>query len=299
MEKQVSDKLKSIETKLGNTPIISFGEGIFGKLEGCNPAGSIKDRAAFYIIKRALESGALKPDGIIAEATSGNTGIGLAYAARELGLKCVICMPESMSKERREMLKSYGAELVLTPASGGIAAAVDAVNRICAQTGAFHADQFANYACVEAHYHTTAPEIFAALPSVKHIVAGLGSGGTVMGIKKYIDENSLGCEVVSVEPASSPLISKGCAGAHKIQGIGANFIPDLVDLKKIDRIMTVTDEDALDGVKEIYKISGEKCGISSGAAYSAAKELRRSGAQGDILAILPDNGDRYPKELYF
>jgi cysteine synthase A len=297
MEALTKTKLHALAKKIGNTSVVDFGDGIFGKIEGENPAGSVKDRAAYYIVLRALESGELKENGTVAEATSGNTGIGLAYIARELGLKAVMVMPESMSVERRSMLKAYGAELVLTPAELGMGGSVAEAERIKAQTGAFLANQFGNYAGVEAHFLTTAPEMFKQIENLRYVVAGVGSGGTAMGFAKYIRENGLDCKVVAVEPASSPLLSKGYAGAHKIQGIGANFVPELVHKDRLDIIVSVSDEDAYSGVREIYRSKGLKCGISSGAAFSAAKRLRES-VEGSIGVILPDNGDRYPQSLY-
>lgn len=281
---------------IGNTPMLSLGDGLYGKLEGKNPAGSIKDRAAFYMVMRALEKGDLKERGTIVEATSGNTGIGLSYVARELGLKAVIVMPESMSKERRDMISSYGAELVLTPASEGMAGAVRKANEI-AKSGAWLANQFGNYASVEAHFYTTAPEIFSQVPGAKYAVAGVGSGGTAMGVKKYIEQNAIDCKVVAVEPLSSPLFTQGHAGGHKIQGIGANFIPAIVDVSKFDEVIDVSDDDAIRTTGELYRNFGVKCGISSGAAYYAACSLRQR-VDGDIVVVLPDNGERYPQSLY-
>lgn len=281
---------------IGNTPMLSLGDGLYGKLEGKNPAGSIKDRAAFYMVMRALEKGDLKERGTIVEATSGNTGIGLSYVARELGLKAVIVMPESMSKERRDMISSYGAELVLTPASEGMAGAVRKANEI-AKSGAWLANQFGNYASVEAHFYTTAPEIFSQVPGAKYVVAGVGSGGTAMGVKKYIEQNAIDCKVVAVEPLSSPLFTQGHAGGHKIQGIGANFIPAIVDVSKFDEVIDVSDDDAIRTTGELYRNFGVKCGISSGAAYYAACSLRQR-VDGDIVVVLPDNGERYPQSLY-
>ena len=292
MDAKMQEKLDVLSKKIGNTPILSLGDGIYGKLEGKNPAGSIKDRAALFMIMRALENGELEEGGTVVEATSGNTGIGLAYVAREL----VMVMPESMSKERREMISAYGAQLVLTPASEGMAGAVKKAKEI-AESGAWLANQFGNFASVEAHFYTTAPEIFASVPTVKYIVAGVGSGGTVMGVKKYIEQNGIDCQVVAVEPLSSPLLTKGYAGVHKIQGIGANFVPAIVDVSKLDQIIDVSDENAIKSVGEIYRKFGEKCGISSGAAYFAARELRKR-TDGDIVVVLPDNGDRYPQSLY-
>ena len=296
MDTKMQEKLNILSKMIGNTPMLSLGDGLYGKLEGKNPAGSIKDRAAFYIVMRALEKGDLKERGTIVEATSGNTGIGLSYVARELGLKAVIVMPESMSKERRDMISSYGAELVLTPASEGMAGAVRKANEI-AKSGAWLANQFGNYASVEAHFYTTAPEIFSQVPGAKYVVAGVGSGGTAMGVKKYIEQNAIDCKVVAVEPLSSPLFTQGHAGGHKIQGIGANFIPAIVDVSKFDEVIDVSDDDAIRTTGELYRNFGVKCGISSGAAYYAACSLRQR-VDGDIVVVLPDNGERYPQSLY-
>ena len=293
----LSERINLIKSRIGNTPITNLGSGIYGKVEGLNPAGSIKDRAAFYILKAALESGELRENGTVTEATSGNTGIGIAYAARELGLRAVICMPDNMSAERRKMISDYGAELVLTPASEGMAGAVAAAERIRGERGAFIANQFGNPASIEAHFRTTAPELFKQLPSAKYVVCGVGSGGTAMGFAKYISENGLDCRVIGVEPSSSPLLTKGYFGAHKIQGIGANFVPQILDGKELHGIIAVEDEKAMACVKELYKVSGYKCGISSAAAYLAAKRLRAE-VDGDIAVILPDNGERYSEELY-
>lgn len=293
----VIDRINRLKSAIGNTPTVDLGDGIFGKVEGLNPAGSIKDRAAFYIIKTALESGELPPQGTVVEATSGNTGIGIAYVARELGLNAIICMPDNMSEERRAMIANYGAELVLTPASEGMSGAVAEAKRIKESDGAFIANQFGNSASITAHFETTAPELFAQLPSVKHVICGIGSGGTVMGIAKYISAHNLDCEVIGVEPSSSPLLSKGYAGAHKIQGIGANFIPEILDVSKLKRIETADGDEAILSVKQLYQTSGYKCGISSGAVYCVAKRLRKE-LKGDIAVILPDNGERYGEELY-
>ena len=297
MNADMKEKLASVAAKLGNTPIVDLGDGVFGKDEGKNPAGSIKDRAAFYILKDGLESGALREGAPVVEATSGNTGIGLAYVGGLLGIKVILTMPESMSEERRKMLADYGAELVLTPASEGMGGAVAAAKRIVEERGGFFADQFGNPSSIKAHFETTAPEIFRALPDVGAIVAGVGSGGTAMGIKKYIDAHGLDCKVFALEPAESPLMTEGYAGAHLIQGIGANFIPALVDTGAFDGILTVRGEDAVKEAGELYRAYGVKCGISSAANVLGARALRKR-IEGDILAILPDNSERYPESLY-
>lgn len=297
MKEKTKALLFDIAAGLGHTPVIPLGDGIFGKDEGKNPAGSIKDRAAFYIIRDALESGALREDAPVVEATSGNTGIGLAYIGGLLGIKVILTMPESMSEERRKMLADYGAELVLTPAAEGMGGAVAAAKRIVEERGGFFADQFGNPSSIKAHFETTAPEIFSALPDVKAVVAGVGSGGTAMGIKKYIVAHGLDCKVFALEPAESPLMSEGRAGAHLIQGIGANFIPALVDTKAFDGILTVRGEDAVREAGALFRTYGIECGISSAAAVLGARALRKD-TDGDILAILPDRADRYPSSLY-
>lgn len=287
--------IEEIAKTIGNTPIIPVG-GVFAKLESRNPAGSIKDRAGFYIVKDALERGDIK-NGEIVESTSGNTGIGLAYVCSNLGLKFVATMPSSMSAQRIELMKKYGGEVVLTPAESGMAGAVEKAKQL-SENGAYLANQFGNPSGITAHYQTTAPEIFREMPFVDYIVAGVGSGGTVMGIKKYIEENHLATKVVAVEPYESPLLSEGRAGVHKIQGIGANFVPSIVDKSKLDEIRTVKGDDAISAVKEIFALTGEKCGISSGGAYVVAKEIHDEYPSAIVLAIFPDGGDRYSDDLY-
>lgn len=291
MTNELKNKINALKTHIGNTPIVDLGGEIYGKLESENPARSVKDRVAFYMIVDALNSGKLQEGGKIVEATSGNTGIGLAYIARELGLECIIVMPESMSVERRNMISAYGAKLVLTPASEGMAGAVAMAQRIERNEHAYLANQFSNFSCITAHFETTAPEIFSAMPNAKYIISGVGSGGTAMGIKRYIIEKHIDCKVIAVEPQSSPLMSEGWSGAHKIQGIGANFIPKLVDTSYFDQIVTVTDDDAISATIELNKM-GCFCGISSGATYSVAKRIRETN-NGQIVAILPDSINRY------
>lgn len=289
-------KIGVLAEKIGHTPIIDMGEGVFGKVEGENLTGSVKDRTALYMVANAVERGVVRGGGTIVEATSGNVGISLAYIARELGLKAVIVMPQNASEGRKKMISSYGAQLVLTAPEEGMSGAVNKAREI-AKSGAWFANQFENTSGIDAHYFTTAPEIFAQVPSVKYIVVGVGSGGTAMGIKRYITDNHIDCNVVAVEPYASPLMSKGYAGAHGIQGIGANFIPSIVDVNRLDRIEAVSDEDAITAARQIYMRYGIKCGISSGAAYSIAMRLRRE-ITGDIVAVLPDRGDRYDEKLY-
>ena len=290
-------KLNEIARVIGGTPVVDLGGGVFGKVEGGNPAGSIKDRAAFYILRDAILSGALKEGAPVVEATSGNTGIGLAFVGGLLGIKVILAMPESMSAERRAMLKEYGAELVLTPAADGMSGAVARAKEIVRAENGFFADQSGNPSSITAHFETTAPEIFRDMPDTTAVVAGVGSGGTVMGIKKYIVENGLNCKVYAVEPAESPLLSEGYAAPHLIQGIGANFVPAIVDKSALDGIVTVKSAEAVAEVGNIFRNFGLKAGISSGAAVLAARAVAEKEG-GKVLAILPDRGDRYPDELY-
>lgn len=292
----MQEKLNALASKIGNTPIVKVGE-VYAKLESKNPAGSVKDRAGFYIVKDGIERGLIEENGVIVEATSGNTGIGLAYTTEALSLRFVAVMPDNMSVERISLMKKYGADVVLTPAREGMAGAVKKAKEIAVE-GGYIAGQFSNPAGTLAHVETTAPEIFRDLPEVDYIVAGVGSGGTAMGLKKYILTNNLKTKVIGVEPAESPLITKGVSGAHLIQGIGANFIPDLVDVNLLDEVRTVRGEDAVRAVKEIYTLSGEKCGISSGAAYLVAKDIKAENPSKTVLAIFPDGGDRYENSLY-
>ena len=292
----MQEKLSALASKIGNTPIVKVGE-VYAKLESKNPAGSVKDRAGFYIVKDGIERGLIEENGVIVEATSGNTGIGLAYTTEALSLHFVAVMPDNMSVERIALMKKYGADVVLTPACDGMAGAVNKAKEIAVE-GGYIAGQFSNPAGTLAHVETTAPEIFRDLPEVDYIVAGVGSGGTAMGLKKYILANNLKTKVIGVEPAESPLITKGVSGAHLIQGIGANFIPDLLDVNLLDEVRTVRGEDAVRAVKEIYSLSGEKCGISSGAAYLVAKDIKAENPSKTVLAIFPDGGDRYDNSLY-
>ena len=297
LSQSIRNKLNEIAGIIGNTPVVDLGGGVFGKVEGENPAGSIKDRAAFYILRDAILSGALKEGAPVVEATSGNTGIGLAFVGGLLGIKVILTMPESMSAERRSMLKEYGAELVLTPAADGMSGAVARAKEIVRAENGFFADQFGNPSSITAHFETTAPEIFRDMPDTIAVVAGVGSGGTVMGIKKYIVENGLNCKVYAVEPAESPLLSEGYAAPHLIQGIGANFVPAIVDKSALDGIVTVKSAEAVAEVGNIFRTFGLRVGISAGAAVLAARAVAEKEG-GKVLAILPDRGDRYPDELY-
>ena len=270
---------------------------MLGKLEYFNPAGSVKDRIAKAMIDDAEAKGLLKPDSVIIEPTSGNTGIGLASVAAARGYRIIIVMPETMSVERRQLMKAYGAELVLTEGAKGMKGAIARAEELAKEIpGGFIPGQFVNPANPAVHRSTTGPEIWADTDGkVDIFVAGVGTGGTVTGVGEYLKSQNPNVKVVAVEPASSPVLSKGTAGAHKIQGIGAGFVPDVLNTKVYDEVITVTNEDAFATGKKIGKSEGVLVGISSGAAVWAAIELaKRPENKGKtIVALLPDTGDRY------
>lgn len=272
---------------IGHTPIVKY-DNIYIKLEGCNPAGSIKDRAAKYMIDKAIERGTLKAGDTIVEPTSGNTGIGLAALGPSRGLHVVIIMPSSMSEERIKAIKAYGAEIILTDAKLGMAGAVDLANKLVKEKGYKLMDQFANPDNALAHYETTAEEIINDFEKLDYLVCGIGTGGTITGLGKRLKEVYPNIKIIGVEPAESPLLTKGVAGAHKIQGIGANFIPSLLDMKYVDEIVTIKSDDCFKEM-ELLSQKGLFLGISSAAAVIAAKTL----GKGNILAISPDSGLKY------
>ena len=291
---------------VGNTPLVRVNNlikkdelkaDVLAKLEYFNPAGSVKDRIAKEMILDALEKGLINEDTTLIEPTSGNTGIGLSAVATALNLKIIITMPETMSVERRNLMKAYGAELVLTPGSEGMKGAIAKAKELASQIeNSFIPGQFENPANPTAHYKTTGPEIYEQTEGkVDIFVAGVGTGGTISGIGKYLKEKNPEVKVVAVEPASSPVLSTGKGGAHKIQGIGAGFVPETLDTKIYDEIITVENEDAFATGKEMAKTEGILVGISSGAALYAAKELakREENAEKTIVVLLPDGGDRY------
>lgn len=284
-------RLNAIEEKYG------LKAKLYAKLEAFNPAGSIKDRAAYYMIKDAEERGILKPGGTIIEPTSGNTGIGLAAIAAAKGYRAIFVLPESMSVERRKLLKAYGAELVLTDAALGMQGAVDKADELAKEIdGAMVMGQFENPANARAHMETTGPEIWEALDGkVDMIVAGVGTGGTITGTGKFLKGKNPAVRVIGVEPYDSPLISEGRAGAHKLQGIGANFIPELLDKSVIDDMSLITTEEAYGGVRDLARNEGYLAGITSGAALAAAvKKAQEAENEGkNIVVILPDTGERY------
>lgn len=288
--------MKIIDT-LGNTPLVFLKEinnnKVYAKLEYYNPTGSIKDRASYYMLKKAWERGDINSKSTIIEPTSGNTGIGLAFVAKQLGLKAILTLPDNMSVERRQMLSAYGAELVLTPAIKGMLGAIEKAKELASQIkGSFIPMQFENTDNALAHYETTAPEVFNKVQA-DFIVAGVGSGGTVMGFSEYIKKNNLNCKVVGVQPKASPLLTGGVVGAHKIQGIGANFIPKLLDISVLNSISDVSDEEAFFGAKELITTFGIMGGISSGAAYMASQKIAEGIEGKNIVFIVPDNCYKY------
>lgn len=299
--------IKDTVTQLiGNTPLLRlhkmeerFGAGaeIVAKVEMFNPAGSIKDRVGYNMVIEAEKSGRLKPGGTIIEPTSGNTGVGIAMTAAARGYKAVMVMPESMSLERRKLLAALGAELVLTDKNEGMKGSVEKAEALAKEIpGSIIAGQFENPANPQAHYETTAPEIWEATDgNVDIFIATFGTGGTVTGVGRYLKEKNPDIRVIGVEPASSPLVTEGKAGPHKIQGIGANFIPEVLEVKLMDEVITVTDDDALETMKALAKTEGLLVGISAGAAVYAAGRVaaRPENAGKRIVVVLPDTGERY------
>ena len=296
----------SADQLIGHTPLLELthieaAEGlqakVLAKLEYFNPAGSVKDRIAKAMIDDAEAKGILKPGSVIIEPTSGNTGIGLASVAAARGYRIIIVMPETMSVERRQLMKAYGAELVLTDGAKGMKGAIAKADELAKEIpNAFVPGQFVNPANPAAHKATTGPEIWADTDGkVDIFVAGVGTGGTVTGVGDYLKSQNPGVKVVAVEPATSPVLSKGTAGAHKIQGIGAVFVPDVLDTKIYDEVIPVANEDAFATGKLVGHKEGVLVGISSGAAVWAAIELakRPENAGKTIVALLPDTGDRY------
>ena len=294
----------SAEQLIGKTPLLELthiekalglSSRILAKLEYFNPAGSVKDRAALSMLDDAEEKGLLKPGAVIIEPTSGNMGIGLASVGAARGYKVIIVMPDSMSEERRKLIHAYGAELVLTPGRLGMKGAIDKARELKARIhGSFIPGQFENRANAEAHVKTTGPELWEDTDGkLDYFVAGVGTGGTLTGVGEYLKFRNPAVKIVAVEPDSSPVLSGGLAKPHGIQGIGANFIPPLLNTKIIDRIIRVTDEEAFEAARKVGPAEGLCVGISSGAALHAAILLAKEHPGSTIAALFPDGGDRY------
>lgn len=288
---------------IGKTPVLKLNKfindeniaDVYVKLEKFNPGSSVKDRAALGMIEAAEKEGKLKPGSVIVEPTSGNTGIGLAFIGKLKGYKVIIVMPETMSKERRDLIKAYGAELVLTEGAKGMKGAIEkAVEIADGKDEYFIPQQFENLANAEKHYETTAEEIFEDIPDLDAFVAGVGTGGTVIGISKKLKEKNPNIKAIAVEPATSPVLEGGNPGGHKIQGIGAGFIPGIYDSKYVDEIIPIKDEEAFKAAKKLADTEGVLVGISSGAAIVAAVETAKKLGKGKkVLAIAPDGGEKY------
>lgn len=297
---------ESVTELVGKTPLVKFTNlarekkfqaTVLAKLEGLNPAGSVKDRVGLGLIEMAEKKGTLKPDSVIIEPTSGNTGIGLASAAAAKGYRLIIVMPDTMSVERRNMMKAYGAELVLSDGKKGMQGAIDKADELAAQIpDSFIAGQFVNPDNPYIHTVTTGPEIWEDTDGkIDIFVAGVGTGGTITGVGKYLKGKNPAVRIVGAEPAGSPVLSGGTAGAHQIQGIGAGFIPEILDTSVYDEIIRVSDEDSYKTGREIARKEGILVGISSGAAFWAAAQLavKEENKGKTIVVLLPDNGDRY------
>ena len=304
--------INSVTEAIGKTPLmrlskieasLTAGAAIYGKLEAMNPAGSIKDRAALWIVKDAEEKGLLKEGGTIIEPTSGNTGIGLAAIAAAKGYKAIFVLPDTMSIERRKLLAAYGAELVLTEGKKGMQGSVEKAEELQKEIpDSIIAGQFVNFANALSHIETTGPEIWNDLDGkVDILVAGVGTGGTITGTGKFLKGKNQNVQIVAVEPRNSPLLSEGKTGAHNLQGIGANFVPALLERDIIDEIMTVLEEDAYDLARKLAREEGYLAGITSGAALWAAVQLsKRPENRGkNIVAVLPDSGERYLSTVLF
>ena len=291
---------RCMDELIGHTPLLkperlAPNANLLLKLEYLNPAGSVKDRAALAMIQDAEARGILKQGSIIIEPTSGNTGIGLAAVAAVRGYQCIIVMPDSMSVERIKLMEAYGAQVVLTPGAEGMAAAIRKAEELSKEyPGSFIPGQFENPANAQAHYNTTGPEIWADTDGqVDIFVAGVGTGGTITGTGRYLKEQNPQVEIIGIEPADSPVLSGGNPGKHGLQGIGAGFIPKVLEVSILDRVITVTTEQAFEAARLLAKAEGILVGISSGAALHAALQLTREYPDKTIVALLPDTGDRY------
>lgn len=290
---------KKLTDLIGNTPLLQLNNinpAIWAKLEYFNPQGSVKDRAAYYMIKDGIDKGIIKDDTVIVESTSGNTGIALAYICTCLGLRIILTMPESMSVERRNLLAALGAELVLTPAAEGMRGAINRAKAICEKENGYMTGQFENPANVQAHRETTAVEIMRDLvDDVDIFVAGVGTGGTITGCAEVFKDKLSDVQIVAVEPAESPVLSGGKPSPHKIQGIGAGFVPKILRPELIDEVVQINSDEAYSAARMLAKKEGVLCGVSSGAALAAALKVaqRPENAGKKVVVILPDTGERY------
>lgn len=299
-------KYENLIQTIGNTPLVrvnklSNSKNLYAKVEFFNPAGSVKDRIALAMIEDAESKGLINKNTTIIEPTSGNTGIGLAFISAIKGYKLILTMPETMSIERRKLLQAYGAELVLTEGAKGMKGAIECAQELSAQIPeSFIPQQFKNPANPEKHYNTTAIEIWKDTEGkIDIFVSGVGTGGTVSGVGKYLKEQNPNVTIVAVEPASSPVLSGGQSGAHKIQGIGAGFVPDTFDRNVVDKIVTVTNDDAVETARMAAKHEGMFIGISSGASLYAAINLANENPDKTVVALLPDTGERYISSVLF
>jgi len=289
---------KNVLDMIGNTPMInlcSIGNGnIYVKLEQYNPAGSIKDRAVYHMVENLEKSELLKKGDVLVEATSGNTGIALSMIGNLKGYKVIIVMPETMSVERRTIMKAYGAQLILTDGSLGMNGSIEVMNKLLSENSNYRSlKQFENKYNTLAHYETTGVEIFNQVKDIDIFVCGVGTGGTISGIGKYLKEQNLNIKIVAVEPEGSPVISKNKKGYHNIQGIGAGFVPKIYDKNIVDEIITITDEECYEGVRMIAKMEGILVGISSGANIYAALKLSKMYPNKKIVTVAPDGIDKY------
>jgi cysteine synthase A len=293
-------RVDSVLDLIGNTPLVRLrrlppaGSEVWAKVEGANPGGSVKDRIAKAMIEAAEASGELQPGGVIVEPTSGNTGIGLALVAAVKGYRIILTMPDTLSVERRMLLKAYGAELILTPGAAGMKGAIAEAEKLSRDNGYYMPLQFANPANPEIHRRATAAEILRQAGRLDAFVGGVGTGGTLTGVGEILKDTLAGVRIVAVEPAGSPVLSGGAPGSHKIQGIGAGFIPDVLNLAVIDQVVTVADQDAAAMAGRLAREEGLLCGISSGAAAWAALQVAHELGHGcRVVTVLPDTGERY------
>ncbi len=294
-------KHNDITTTIANTPLVKLNRmvnedmaEIYVKIESFNPSGSVKDRASLYMIKAAEKEGLLKEGGTIIEPTSGNTGIGLAMIGASRGYKVILVMPDTMSVERQKLMKAYGAEIILTPGKTGMSGSVALAEKMALENNYFLPYQFKNHQNFMAHYETTAEEVLKDIPHLSAFVAGVGTGGTISGSGKRFKEVNSKIEVIAVQPTDSPILTGGNAGPHKLQGLGANFIPDIYDGKYIDEVMSITSDQAFETARNLAKKEGILAGISSGAnVYAAIDVAKRLGKGKTVVTILPDTGERY------